>query len=72
MDGKAEHKKYFLLSGKIYRERFTTDCFSDYFNELAGTCKRGLKDYREYARVKASVGELKVQNSYFINNLYGR
>ena len=29
-------------------------------------------DYLEYATEKASVEELKMQNSYFINSLYGR
>ena len=70
-DSKPEKKRYFLANYKIYRERFTTDCFSDYFNELAGKSGVGLMDYRAYASVKASVNELKLQNSYFIRDLYG-
>lgn len=70
MDGKPENKKYFLMNYKIYRNRFTTDCFSDYFNDLAGKTNVGLTDYIEYATEKASVSELKAQNSYFINGLY--
>lgn len=70
MDGKPENKKYFLMNYKIYRNRFTTDCFSDYFNDLAGKTNVGLSDYLEYATEKASVDELKAQNSYFINGLY--
>lgn len=70
MDGKPENKKYFLMNYKIYRNRFTTDCFSDYFNDLAGKTNVGLMDYIEYATEKASVDELKEQNSYFINGLY--
>ena len=71
MDGKKSKKKYFLMNGKIYRNRFCTDCFSDYFNELASKTDVGLNDYMEYATEKASVEELKQQNSYFINGLYG-
>lgn len=71
MDGKAEKKRYYLANGKIYRDRFSTDCFSDYFNELAAKSKTGLTDYPEYAFSKASVKELKMQNSYFIDGLYG-
>ena len=56
---------------KIYRERFKTDCFADHFNALAEQSKIGLMDYICYASVKASVDELKQQNSYFINGLYG-
>ena len=70
MDAKAEKKKYFLINYKIYRNRFSTDCFSDYFNDLAKKTNVGLNDYLEYAAEKASVEELKKQNSYFINGLY--
>lgn len=71
MDGKADKKKYYLCNAKIYRRRFATDCFSDYFNDMAKGTKVGLKDYLEYVTEKASVDELKAQNSYFVNSLYG-
>ena len=71
LDGKAKRKKYFLCNQKIYARRFTTDCFSDYFNDLAIKAKIGLNDYEEYAGEKASVNELKQQHSYFIGGLYG-
>lgn len=70
MDGKIEKKKYFVMNKKIYARRFSTDCFSDYFNDLAKKTKVGLNDYVEYASEKATVDELKMQNSYFINALY--
>ena len=70
MDGKSKHKKYYLMNRKIYSRRFTTDCFSDYFHEQAKKSSVGLNDYAEYATEKASVAELKKQNSYFINGLY--
>ncbi len=68
--GKAEKKKYFVMNKKIYSRRFSTDCFSDYFNELARKSGMGLGDYVAYATEKASVAELKQQNSYFIQALY--
>ena len=71
LDGKAKKKKYFLCNRKIYARRFTTDCFSDYFNDLAIKAKIGINDYEEYAGKKASVNELKQQHSYFIGGLYG-
>ena len=70
MDGKAENKKYFIMNAKIYARRFATDCFSDYFNDMAKKSGAGLGDYREYVTEKATVEELKEQNSYFINALY--
>ena len=72
MDGKADKKKYYLMNGKIYSKRFSTDCFSDYFNDLASRTSVGLDDYLEYQTERASVRELQAQNSYFINSLYGR
>ena len=71
LDGKAKKKKYFLCNRKIYARRFTTDCFSDYFNDLAIKAKIGINDYEEYNSEKASVNELKQQHSYFIGGLYG-
>jgi len=71
MDGKVQRKKYYLMSAKIYRKRFATDCFADYFNDMAMRTNVGLNDYREYLTECASVDELQAQNSYFINALYG-
>ena len=71
MDGKADRRKYYLMNAKIYRRRFATDCFSDYFNDMARNTHVGLADYLEYATERATVAELQQQNSYFINGLYG-
>lgn len=71
MDGKVSKKKYYLMNAKIYRKRFATDCFADYFNDMAMRTNVGLNDYREYLTECASVDELQAQNSYFINALYG-
>lgn len=70
MDGKVEKKKYYLMNQKIYSNRFSTDCFSDYFNERAKNTNLGINDYLEYETERATVEELKEQNSYFINALY--
>ena len=70
MDAKPDKRKYYLMNRKIYAKRFSTDCFSDYFNEMARNAKTGINDYIEYATEKASVSELKEQHSYFINALY--
>ena len=70
LDGTVVKKKYYLINSKIYSMRFSTDCFSDYFNEMARRTNIGLMDYIEYACEKATVEELKKQNSYFIRDLY--
>ena len=69
-DGNVEKKKYYLMNQKIYANRFSTDCFSDYFNDMAKKSKMGLHYYLTYQTEKATVEELKMQNSYFINSLY--
>ena len=71
LDGKPKRKKYYLCNRKIYSFRFSTDCFSDYFNEQAKKSKVGLNDYALYESERATVTELKEQNSYFISSLYG-
>ena len=70
MDGKIEKKRYYIMSKKIYSRRFSTDCFSDYFDDMARHAPVGLDGYLEYATEKASVEELKSQHSYFIDSLY--
>lgn len=70
MDGKRRKERYNLMNYKIYKERFSTDCFSDYFKDMALKAKVGLNDYVTYATEKASVDELKKQHSYFIDALY--
>ena len=69
-DDKATRSLYYLINRKIYCNRFTTDCFSDFFNDMAKASPFGLMDYPDYETEKASVEELKMQNSYFINSLY--
>ena len=69
-DGTVESKKYYLMNFKIYNRRFATDCFADYFNELARGSNVGIADYLEYMTERASVAELKAQHSYFIDSMY--
>ena len=59
------------MSKKIYSERFSTDCFSDYFAEKTINSKYGIGDMPTYAGVKATFEELKKQNSYFVKDLLG-
>lgn len=68
-DGEKKERKYYLMSKKIYSERFSTDCFSDFFKEKAMRSSVGIEDMQEYKTVKADFAELEKQNSYFINDL---
>ena len=69
MDGEITEKTYYLMFGKAYRRRFSTDCFSGIFTEKALKAQEGIGDMREFETEKATFEEMSVQNSYFFNDL---
>ena len=70
-DGQCVDRKYYLMPKKIYSKRFSTDCYSEYFTSQATKHQIGLDDWEEYTTEKASVNELDIQNSYWVNELKG-
>ena len=68
-DGEKKRKTYYLMSKKIYSKRFSTDAFSDYFNQKALMAAIGINDMQEFATEKASWAELMSEKSYFFNDL---
>lgn len=68
-DGNKHEGKYYLMTKKIYSKRFSTDCFSDFFNEKALRSKLGINDLQEFAKTKASFDEMLSMNSYFFFDL---
>lgn len=68
-DGQLDNNKYFIMSKKIYGNRFSTDCFSDFFTKKSLRSPVGIDDLPEYATEKAAMDELVRQNSYFIGDL---
>lgn len=69
MDAEAEQHDYYLAVKKIYSDRFSTDCYSEYFRSRALASKFSLITADEYKGVRASLDELNSQNSYFIRDL---
>ena len=69
LDSKTETHDYFLAVKKIYADRFSTDCYSEYFRDRALRSKWSLITAPEYENVRASLKELNSQNSYFIRDL---
>lgn len=69
LDNQFENHKYYIMHKKIYSCRFATDAFSDFFVQKSLNSYMGLNDLQTYRNVKASLDELKIQNSYFINDL---
>ena len=68
-DGVYEDKRYFLMDKKIYAKRFSTDCFSGFFEEKVKRSVKGLNDVPEFEKDKASFNEMKSMNSYFFRDL---
>ncbi len=68
-DGERRQAYYFLMPKKIYSNRFSTDCFSEFFAVKGLRSEVGLQDISTYADVRASFQELGEQNSYFVSEL---
>ncbi len=66
MDGVKNTHQYYLSKKVAHSDRFATDCFLSYFEELALATMYGLDDYPTYETVRASREELSMQHSYFI------
>ena len=68
-DGDVEERKYYLCNRKVFARRFATDCHGGFFEDEALRSGRGLADLPTYKNEKASMEELKKQNSYFIREM---
>ncbi len=68
-DGELDEKTYYLDNKRIYSDRFSTDCFSEFFTTKSLRSRMGFDDLEEYQSSKATFDELKKQNSYFIADL---
>ncbi len=71
-DGERKKSSYYLDYKRIYSDRFSTDCFSEFFTAKALRSPVGLDDLEEYKSSKATFDELKKQNSYFVADLMNK
>lgn len=71
-DGELDDRVYFLDNKRIYSDRFSTDAYSDYFNNKALRSKVGIEDLEEYGSSKATMDELRMQHSYFVADLINK
>lgn len=71
-DGELEDKYFFLDNKLVYSDRFSTDCFSEFFINKARRSKIGVEDLDKYKTSKATFEELQMQNSYFIADLMNK
>lgn len=60
---------WYLANKKILPNRYATDCFSAFFADRAKSVGKSLQDYPAYGSSRATLEELKMQNSYLIRDL---
>ncbi len=70
--GETKQNYYYLSNKKIHAKRYSTDCFADFFMQKSINNKIGLQKMKEYFSEKATLSELKEQNSYFMNDLLNK
>ncbi len=69
VDDEKNQFKYYMQNKKIYANRYSTDCYSAFFEYRSKNSDVGLNDVPTYETHKASIEELESQNSYFINEI---
>ena len=70
LDDVPVEKKYFVMYKKDFANRYSTDSHADFYRQSALLKNKGLIDYPSYGSSRATLDELKLQNSYFISNIY--
>lgn len=65
LDGKVDNFKYYLSTKKTYSDRFSTDCYSDFFEKMSYYSGVGIMDFVSYQDTKQTDDEMQLQNSYF-------
>ncbi len=69
LDGNRTSASYYILNKVAYADRYSTDCYSEYFKTRALKSGKGLQDYKSFTGIKASPKEIKAQHSYFAGAL---
>ncbi len=69
MDESVSFKDYYVMYKKDYAKRYSTDSHSDFYRKASLKKAKGLIDYPEYSSERATLDELRLQNSYFIRDL---
>lgn len=68
-DSKAEIHKYYLAIKKIYSDRYSTDCYQQFFSKRQLESDFGINTYPEYESLKMSYEEMEQQHDFFIMDL---
>ena len=66
LNGEYEKAYYYISSKKTYSNRFTTDCYAQFFEDLVRASEIGLDEMREYNSIQPTPEEFELQHSRFI------
>ena len=66
LNGEFESSYYYISSKKTYSNRFTTDCYAQFFEDLVRASEVGLDELQEYKSIQPTADEFDLQNSRFI------
>lgn len=69
LDDVGVEKKYYIMYKKDFANRYSTDSHADFYRQASLKKSKGLADYQAYKSSRASLEELKLQNSYFIRDI---
>lgn len=70
LDGKIDSHEFYMPLQLAFSDRYSTDCYKSFFDEYVKNCKVGIADYPTYEGVLATPEELKLQNSFFVAELF--
>ena len=62
-------QKFFLLTKKIFARRYSTNCYSSFFEEKYLEANKGFIDLPSYINYVPSIEELRHMNSYFVRDM---
>lgn len=65
----SKEQTFYLMSKKIFARRYSTNCYSPYFEEKYLEAERGFIDIPNFSNYVPTIDELKTMNSYFIRDM---
>ena len=65
----SKKQTFYLMSKKIYSRRYSTNCYSSFFEEKYLEADIGFIDLPSFNNYVPSIDELKYMNSYFIRDM---
>ena len=67
--GESKNMIYYFINQKMLADRYATDAYSAFFDNERAAAKEGFIDAETYSSSRATVEELKSQNSYMIDEI---